>query len=106
EKMRGEPQLFTHVRQPDGGPFFDRNGLLFLSPEELEKVAQQLIAAQPLMGSLAHDPSLRGLFDALATFVSGAGSDASAVAQLDPTLATIANVVQRVVEGRRASLSW
>src|ERR1700730_16657235 len=33
-KMQGEPQLFTYVRQPDGGPFFDTNGLLFLSPEE------------------------------------------------------------------------
>ena len=104
EKMRGEPRLFTYVRQPDGGPFFERNGLLFLSPEELEKVAQQLIAAQPLIGSLAHDPSLRGLFDALATFVSGA--DTAAAAQLDPTLTTIGDVVRRVVEGRRASLSW
>jgi hopanoid biosynthesis associated RND transporter like protein HpnN len=106
EKMQGEPQLFTYVRQPDGGPFFDRNGLLFLSPEELEKVAQQLIAAQPLIGSLAHDPSLRGLFDALATFVSGAGKDAKAVAQLDPTLAMIGDVVQGVVDGKHESLSW
>jgi len=104
EKMNGEPQFFTHVRQPDGGPFFDRNGLLFLSPEELDKVAQQLIAAQPLIGSLAHDPSLRGLFDALAIFVSGA--DIAAAAQLDPTLTMIGEVVHRVVEGRRASLSW
>jgi len=105
-KMRAEPQLFTHVRQPDGGPFFDRNGLLYLSPEELDKVAQQLIAAQPLIGSLAHDPSLRGLFDALATFVSGAGTDTEKVAQLDPTLTMIGNVVQRIIDGKRASLSW
>jgi uncharacterized protein len=106
DKMRAEPQLFTHVRQPDGGPFFDRNGLLYLSPEELDKVAQQLIAAQPLIGSLAHDPSLRGLFDALATFVSGAGTDTEKVAQLDPTLTVIGNVVQRIIDGKRASLSW
>ena len=106
DKMRAEPQLFTHVRQPDGGPFFDRNGLLYLSPEELDKVAQQLIAAQPLIGSLAHDPSLRGLFDALATFVSGAGTDTEKVAQLDPTLTMIGNVVQRIIDGKRASLSW
>ena len=106
EKMRAEPQLFTHVRQPDGGPFFDRNGLLYLSPEELDKVAQQLIAAQPLIGSLAHDPSLRGLFDALATFVSGAGADTEKVAQLDPTLTMIGNVVQRIIDRKRASLSW
>ena len=106
DKMRAEQQLFTHVRQPDGGPFFDRNGLLYLSPEELDKVAQQLIAAQPLIGSLAHDPSLRGLFDALATFVSGAGTDTEKVAQLDPTLTMIGNVVQRIIDGKRASLSW
>src|SRR5437763_14352179 len=106
DKMRAEPQLFTHVRQPDGGPFFDRNGLLYLSPEELDKVAQQLIAAQPLSGSLAHDPSLRGLFDALAIFVSGAGTDTEKVAQLDPTLTMIGNVVQRIIDGKRASLSW
>jgi uncharacterized protein len=106
EKMRDEPQLFTHVRQPDGGPFFDRNGLLFLTAEELEKVSQQLIAAQPLIGSLAHDPSLRGLFDALATFVSGAGTDKTAVAQLDPTLTMIGSVVQGIVDGKRRSLSW
>ena len=106
DKMRAEPQLFTHVRQPDGGPFFDRNGLLYLSPEELDKVAQQLIAAQPLIGSLAHDPSLRGLFDALAIFVSGAGTDTEKVAQLDPTLTMIGNVVQRIIDGKRASLSW
>ena len=105
-KMQGEPQLFTYVRRPDGGPFFDTNGLLFLSPEELEKVAQQLIAAQPLIGSLAHDPSLRGLFDALATFVSGAGKDAAAVAQLDPTLTMIGDVVQGVVDGKHEGLSW
>ncbi|MBV9017332.1 MAG: MMPL family transporter [Alphaproteobacteria bacterium] len=106
EKMRAEPRLFTHVRQPDGGPFFDRNGLLFLSTAELEKVSAQLIAAQPLIGSLAHDPSLRGLFDALATFVSGAGSDSSAVAQLDPTLTMIRNVVQGILDGKPQSLSW
>jgi len=106
EKMRGEPQLFTHVRQPDGGPFFDRNGLLYLSPEELDKVSQQLIAAQPLIGSLAHDPSLRGLFDALATFVSGAGTDTEKIAQLDPTLSMIADVVQGILDGKRQSLSW
>ena len=106
DKMRAEPQLFTHVRQPDGGPFFDRNGLLYLSPEELDKVAQQLIAAQPLIGSLAHEPSLRGLFDALATFVSGAGADTEKVAQLDPTLTMIGNVVQRIIDRKRASLSW
>ena len=72
ERMRAEPELFRYVRQPDGGPFFDQNGLLFLSLAELDALSEQLISAQPVIGSLAPDPSLRGLFDTLALFVKGA----------------------------------
>ncbi len=106
DRMRAEPGLFTHVRQPDGGPFFDQNGLLFLPTEELEKVTQQLIAAQPLIGSLSHDPSLRGLFEALALFVSHADKDGVAVEQLNSTLAAISDAVRGVLDGRPHSLSW
>src|SRR5262245_17099884 len=28
-KLARRPELFQSVRRPDGGPFFDRNGLLF-----------------------------------------------------------------------------
>ena len=106
DRMRADPALFTYVRQPDGGPFFDQNGLLFLPTEELEKVTQQLISAQPLIGSLSHDPSLRGLFEALALFVSHADKDGTAVEQLDSTLATIGDAVRGVLDGRPHSLSW
>jgi len=106
DRMRADPALFTYVRQPDGGPFFDQNGLLFLPTEELEKVTQQLISAQPLIGSLSHDPSLRGLFEALALFVSHADKDGTAVEQLNSTLATIGDAVRGVLDGRPQSLSW
>ncbi|MBV9553037.1 MAG: hopanoid biosynthesis-associated RND transporter HpnN, partial [Alphaproteobacteria bacterium] len=61
DKLAAEPRLFRNVRRPDGGPFFDRNGLLYLSVGELDSLSQQLVAAQPLIGSLSADPSLRGL---------------------------------------------
>ncbi|HEX5317950.1 MAG TPA: hopanoid biosynthesis-associated RND transporter HpnN, partial [Stellaceae bacterium] len=70
-RLQSEPSLFRFVRRPDGGPFFDRNGLLFLSVGEVSAVAQQLITAQPVIGSLAADPSLRGLFAALTLFLQG-----------------------------------
>ena len=104
--MRAEPELFRYVRQPDGGAFFDRNGLLFLSVAELEALSEQLIAAQPLIGNLARDPSLRGLFDTLALFIAGAGKDHAAVSRLDPTLAAIGDAVKAVLEGRAEPLSW
>ncbi|HVC55664.1 MAG TPA: MMPL family transporter [Stellaceae bacterium] len=106
DRMQAEPRLFTYVRQPDGGPFFDENGLLYLSPGELQAMSDKLIAAQPLIGSLAHDPSLRGLFDTLALFVGGAGKDAAASLQLDPVLAAVGKVVQAVSNGRVEAVSW
>jgi hypothetical protein len=105
-RMRAEPQVFHYVRQPDGGPFFDQNGLLFLSPSELQAMSDKLIAAQPLIGSLARDPSLRGLFETLTLFVSNASADRGVVAQLGPTLRAIGDAVAGVLAGRDEPVSW
>ena len=55
-----QPRCFTHVRRPDGGAFFNQNGMLFLPLPEVQDTTQQLIKAQPFLGALAADPSLRG----------------------------------------------
>ena len=106
ERMRGEPQFFRYVREPDGGPFFDKNGLLFLSAAELQSVSDKLIAAQPLIGSMAHDPSLRGLFDTLTLFVKNSAKDKGAIGRLNPTLAAIADTIDAELGGRNAAVSW
>ena len=38
QALRQRPELFHNVRQPDGGRFFERNGLLLLSPDDVEQV--------------------------------------------------------------------
>lgn len=106
DKLRAEPQFFRTVRRPDGGAFFDQNGLLFLSVKELGALSDQLVAAQPLIGSLSADPSLRGLFDTLKLFIDGATRGDVGIDKLDPTLAKIADVVDGVAAGRPESLSW
>jgi uncharacterized protein len=108
ERMRAEPDLFRYVRRPDGGEFFDRNGPLFLSVAELQALSEKLVEAQPLIGTLARDPSLRGLFDTLALFVSGAEKekDYAAIARLDPALTAVADAMQAVLEGRHQPVSW
>jgi len=45
DRLRAMPELFLYVRQPDGGKFFDRNGLMFLSAAELAAMSEQLISA-------------------------------------------------------------
>ena len=107
-RMRERRDLFTYVRRPDGGEFFERNGLLFLSTSELQQVADKLIEAQPLLGTLAPDPSLRGLFDTLAQFLTNAekDNDRSAIKRLAPTLGAVANTVQAILKGGSEPVSW
>ena len=106
ERIGVEPSFFKSARRPDGGPFFDKNGLLYLSIDELNSLSQQLVTAQPLLGSLAADPSLRGLFDTIKLFVEGASRGDVTIDKLDPTLAKLAGIVDGVVAGKPVGLSW
>jgi uncharacterized protein len=65
ERLRRETGLFKSVYEPGGGGFFDKNGLLFLSINELEDFGDRMAAAQPLLALLSQDLSLRGLFSVL-----------------------------------------
>jgi uncharacterized protein len=108
ERMRARTDLFQYVRRPDGGEFFERNGLLFLSVEELQTTADKLIEGQPLIGTLARDPTLRGLFDALALFMTGAEreKDQAGITRLGPTLTAVADATLAALQGRDEPVSW
>src|SRR5205823_9566894 len=63
--LQSRRDLIRAVRQPQSGSFFERNGLLFLSTEEVVRVTDGLTRADALLETLAADPSLRGTLDAL-----------------------------------------
>ncbi len=69
-KLKTSP-LFTSVSRPDGGPFFDKNGLMLLPVADVQNLADSMIKAQPFIGRLAADPSLRGLSDTLSLALEG-----------------------------------
>ena len=54
-------ELFTEVYLPGGGDFFERNGLLYLSLDDLDVFADQMSRFQPLMAELEVDPSIANL---------------------------------------------
>lgn len=105
--FRLRPDVFGPVFDPAGDPFFRQNGLLYLSPDRLEAVVDQLSAAQPFIGALAADPTLRGLFGVLtlaaenAEAAGGAGSLPLAMALDD-----MAAAVDAAADGWTAPLSW
>lgn len=62
ERLKKEAEIFKTVYEPGGGDFFEKNGLLFLSVDEVEEFADKLAEVQPFLGILSKDLSLRGIF--------------------------------------------
>jgi hypothetical protein len=106
QSLSSRSDLFRQVLRPDGGPFFDRNGLLFLSTEELSRTTEHMIAAQPFLGSLAADPSPRGLMQALSLATQGVSRGEAKLDDLARPLAALAETLQRVINGNTTFLSW
>ena len=106
ERLATRPDLFKTARRPDGGAFFARNGLLFLSPEEVSRTTEQLVAAQPLLGSLAADPSLRGIMGSLQLALEGVRRGDTSLATLQPAFAALAGTAEGALAGRPVPLSW
>ena len=98
--------LFKSIQQPEGGEFFARNGLLFLSAEEVGDTTRELISAQPFLGSLAADPSLRGVMESLSTVLLGVRHGEAKLRQIDPAMRGLSDALERVVRGEPAFFSW
>jgi len=105
-RLEGAHDVFRAVSRPDGGPFFEREGLLFESTKAIGETTQRLIAAQPLLGTLSADPSLRGLMDALSLLATGAAQDPAAVDALAKPLDALAGAFDAIVANRTSAFSW
>jgi uncharacterized protein len=106
ERLGQRPDLFKTIRIPGGGNFFAKNGLLFMPKEELQNFADQLIGAQPLLGTLASDPSLSGVFGTLDLLAQGAEHGDVPVSDLDNPFNAISAAIEAALQGKYAPLSW
>ena len=104
--LAAHKNLIETVYRPDGGPFFDRNGLLLMSQADLEKTLDQLTQQQGLLGPLAADPSLRGIMRVLTLGVRGVKTGEAKLADLDKPMAQIDATLKRVLAGQPARMSW
>lgn len=94
------------VYRPDGGPFYDRNGFLLMSQEELTKTTEQLVQQQGLLGPLAADPSLRGVMRVLGLGAKGIKSGDAKLEDLAGPMTRINETLGQVLAGEPARLSW
>lgn len=99
----------NHIRsvsQPGGGDFFDRNALLYLPTEDLAQITRGLQQAEPLVATLANDPSLAGATQALSFALLTVQSGQSNLDDLARPLSMAADTLDDVLAGRPASFSW
>ncbi|WP_042879843.1 MMPL family transporter [Cupriavidus necator] len=107
EALRRQPARFNAVSQPGSGPFFERNGLLFASTDEVRQLTQQLAQARSLVGALAHDPTLRGLADTLTTTLTlPLQMGQVRLGDMAKLLGSSADTLDQVLTGKPAALSW
>jgi uncharacterized protein len=106
DELQPETNLFRSTYAPDGGAFFDRNFLLYLSTEELGHTSQGLTTAAPLIRTLASDPNIRGLSDSLKLTVRGVETGRVSLDDLARTLNMAADTIDDAIVGREPSFSW
>jgi uncharacterized protein len=104
--LKERPELFQSVRWPDGGPFFEREGLLFLPPAEVETATSGLIRGAPLLTRVAADPSLRGALVVLTDIVHGLRQGEVSLQDVEPTMTAFAKTFEDAAAGRPAFFSW
>src|SRR5262249_6291900 len=106
QKLTGRTDLFHSVNQLGGGPFFDRNGMLYLPKAEVERLTGHLADSEPILGALAGDPSLRGALDALSFGILGVQGGTLKLDNFDQPLTRVSDRLDAVLAGRPATFSW
>lgn len=104
--LRAHTERFLTVAQPGGSDFFEDNGLLYLSPDDVEKLTNQLAANEPLLGSLAQDPNLRGVLSMLGEALKHVGEDGIPSQRIGTVLGALDNTVRGVDARRYTPLPW
>jgi len=105
-RLEAQPARFRSVQRPDAGPFFRRNGLLFLDVPELTALSDHLIQAQPMIGGLAADPSLRGLFNALSLALAGVKHGDIDARALSGPVSAITAAIDGIFAGTPKPVAW
>lgn len=106
EVLSQDRSHFSRVERPDGGPFFSREGLLYRPLPSVRSDLAQLIAAQPFLGPLAADPSLRGVTGSIAALAQGVQGGQTRWDAVARPLSALADALSDAAAGRPSYFSW
>ncbi|MFA4994523.1 MAG: MMPL family transporter [Bdellovibrionales bacterium] len=106
DKMAVQTERFSFVSRPDALPFFRTSGILFLSKDGLAGVLDQLAQAQPMLGTVTSDPTLRGFLGTIGMMMQGVEAKAMDASQIERPLTEIAETLQAALNEEEHPLDW
>jgi uncharacterized protein len=106
DRLAREKKLFASVDMPGEGPFFEKNGLLYLSTDDLSKLSDHLAEVQPYLAELRRDSSLRGVFTLLERAADSLRTGEATVVELAPVFDRLSRAVDAERIGHSEPVSW
>lgn len=106
KKLAENHTNFESVQRLGAGPFFEKNGLLFLPTPEVAQLTGQFEAAAPLLEIMAGDPSLRGLTGALEIGLAGVKRGQFTLDATVRPFSAIADTIDNSLSKGSATFSW
>ena len=100
EAARERGDLFHGLFYPQAEPFFQKNGLLYLTAEEVERFASRLAEAQPALAELSRGANLVNLFDLIRKALE---AEKAGRAELPPTFSLVMARLAQILNPAPAS---
>ena len=106
DKLSPDKKHFEFVQLPPAEPFFAREGLLYKSLDDVKTSADRLDQANPLLSTLAYDPTLRGISSAVQLIATGVVRGKLPLDQAQPLFAKFAVPMDEALAGKSSPFSW
>jgi uncharacterized protein len=105
-RLRERGDAFTSVYFPGEEDFFERHGLLYQSVDDLDELTLRLAELQPVIGTLASDPSLASLAWVVRTGLEQAPTEGAEVEHLRSVLDHFRRATIAVYDEYPLHVSW
>ena len=106
DKLKGRTDRFDFVRLPPEQSFFAKNGLLFQPTEKVKQTADQLDQAEPVISTIAADPSLHGLAQVMGMIGIGIEQGKMQLDKVAPFYGKMADTIEGALAGKVVPFSF
>jgi len=97
--LLAQKTIIQDARLQSGNAFLRRNGLLYLSLDDLRSLSEKLTQAQPVLGAMARDPSSRGVATLLTLLAEGVSRKETQLFEIEPLLNAISGLIEGSMKG-------